>query len=139
MISAIDTSILLDIARPNPDFVDNAVKLVEQAGLDGPLIVCPVVHAELSAHFFSMELLDQFLTQLEIRLDAIQSSSTWKAGQAWLSYRQAGGKRDRIISDFLIGAHGTVQAGRLLTRDRGFYRKYFDSLVIVETPGDLKG
>jgi predicted nucleic acid-binding protein len=137
MISAIDTSILLDIARPNPDFVDNAVDLVEQAGQDGPLVVCPVVHAELSAQFPSMETLDQYLARLEIRLDPFQSLSTWKAGQAWLSYRRAGGTRDRIISDFLIGAHGTTQAGRLLTRDRGFYRKYFDTLVVVESPGDL--
>ena len=33
MISAVDTYILFDLAKPNPDFVDNAVDLLEQGTL----------------------------------------------------------------------------------------------------------
>lgn len=29
MISALDTNILLDLARPNPEFVDDAVELLD--------------------------------------------------------------------------------------------------------------
>jgi predicted nucleic acid-binding protein len=50
----------------------------------------------------------------------------------WRAYRSAGGSRQRIISDFLVGAHASVQASRLATRDRGFYRRYFDDLIVVE-------
>ena len=52
-------------------------------------------------------------------------------GIAWVQYKKAGGKRERILADFLIGAHAQIHADRLLTRDRGFYKKYFKHLKII--------
>ncbi len=137
MISAVDTNILLDLARPNPDFVDNAVDLLELGTLQGGLIVCPLVHAELAVHFSTFESLTQFLAKLQISPDPFSQETIWEAGKSWLRYRKAGGKRERIISDFLIGAHAENQAGQLLTRDRGFYRTYFPQLNVIETPDDF--
>jgi predicted nucleic acid-binding protein len=137
MISAVDTNILLDLARPNPDFVDNAIDLLAVANSQGAIVICPIVRAELSAHFNSVAMLDAFLAKLEITVDQLDETATWEAGQTWLQYRRAGGKRDRIITDFLIGAHAAHQTGRLLTRDRGFYRSYFPAMKVVETTTDL--
>ena len=44
---------------------------------------------------------------------------------------KAGGKRERILSDFLIGAHALHEEDWLLTRDRGFYHTYFSGLQIL--------
>jgi len=45
------------------------------------------------------------------------------------------GRRDRLIADFLVGAHALSRAERLLTRDRGFYRRYFENLSVLDPSG----
>jgi hypothetical protein len=50
---------------------------------------------------------------------------------AWKKYRNAGGRRDRVLADFFIGAQAQAKADRLLTRDRGFYKKYFRSVKLM--------
>lgn len=41
---------------------------------------------------------------------------------------------DHLGVRFLIGAHALRHADRLLSRDRGFYRRAFDGLTVIE-PG----
>ena len=132
MSTAVDTNVLLDVLRPNPDFVERWIKLLEDSARAGPIVMCDLVYAELAASCASRVDLDAFLQDNLIRSDAPSSAALFVAGRAWRAYRTAGGTRQRIISDFLIGAHAQVQASRLATRDRGFYRRYFEDLIVVE-------
>ncbi len=132
MITAVDTNSLLDVLTDDPRHADTSAGLIEQAAEAGALIICEIVYAELSPRFSSQAQLDSVLGKLGIEMVSTAKATLYLAGQQWRKYRASGGPRTRILADFLIGAHGTVQADRLLTRDRGFYRRYFPKLNLME-------
>jgi predicted nucleic acid-binding protein len=132
MITAIDTNVLLDILIPDQAFYDASVNLLEQAAAEGSLVVCDIVYAELCIHFNAQDECDAFLDGSEISVESLLRESHFLASRAWRMYRRQGGQRTRILSDFFIGAHAELQANRLLSRDRGFHRRLFPSLTILD-------
>ena len=132
MITAVDTNILLDILVPNEDFCDASAAALEDAAAAGSLVICDIVYAELCVHFEAKQTCDEFLDDNEIRVQSLVREANFHASRIWRKYRGQGGKRDRILADFLIGAHAKIQAGRLLSRDRGFYRRLFPSLNLLD-------
>jgi len=131
MITAIDTNILLDILVPNEKFYETSAGLLQESAT-GSLVICDIVYAELCIHFAHQHDCDDFLESNEIRVQALTREAHFLASRAWRAYRHQGGKRTRILADFLIGAHAQLQATRLLSRDRGFYRGLFPKLTLVD-------
>lgn len=131
MITAVDTNLLLDIFLPDKTFVDSSANLLKKAFDQGGLVICDIVYAELVPQFNRRPLLDSTLEALNISLSPLDHESAFLAGEKWGLYKKKGGKRDRIITDFLIGAHAQKKADRFLTRDRGFYKSYFPDLVML--------
>jgi len=123
--------ILLDIFFPDKTFASESARLLKIAYDDGALNICDIVYAELVPQFRKRSLLDETLTKLSVSLSPVDSEIAFLAGEKWGIYRRSGGKRERIITDFLIGAHALLKADRFLTRDRGFYRSYFPDLQIL--------
>jgi predicted nucleic acid-binding protein len=132
MITAVDTNILLDILLPNEKFFVRSQKALETAAAAGALVICDLVYAELCVHFESQAVCDDFLSDATIHTEALSRPASFLASRVWRRYRQQGGPRQRILADFLIGAHAQVQASRLLSRDRGFYRRMFPALHLME-------
>jgi predicted nucleic acid-binding protein len=135
VITAVDTSVLLDVFGADREFGPRSADALRGCLAEGGLIACEVVWAETAASFATTTAAEEALTGLRIGFSALNDSIALAVGQAWRAYRQAGGIRERVVADFLIGAHALDRADRLLTRDRGFYRSYFAGLPIVD-PGD---
>ena len=131
MITAIDTNILLDIFLPDPIFGEKSLSSLEKAFEKGAIVICNIVYAELVPQFNDKLLLDSTLKKLNIDIIPLNNEASFLAGTNWLTYRKNKKGRTRIIADFLIGAFACVQADRFLTRDRGFYRKYFSEIQLL--------
>ncbi len=95
-------------------------------------MVSDIVYAETCTHFETQRECDAFFAENEIRLQSLSREAHFLASRAWRTYRQQGGKRSRIVADFMIGAHAKSQASCLLSRDRGFYHKLFPSLDLKD-------
>ena len=130
MITFVDTNVLLDVFLPDPQWGEKSSHALDQAYTDGSLVVNEIIYAELAPQFPEKKLLDETLKTLGIRVVILDLESAYAAGTKWKKHLEAGGKRDRVLADFLIGAHAEKIAERLLTRDRGFYKKYFTTLNI---------
>ena len=95
---------------------------------DGAIVICEIVYAELAPAFPNRATLDRVLREINAATSPIDTQIAYEAGSRWQRYRQAGGPRKRIITDFLIGAHAISVAESFLTRDRGFFASYFPEL-----------
>lgn len=132
MITAVDTNVILDVLSDDPAFASGSSRAMRDSLRDGALLACDIVWAEVGAWYPDPDDLSTVMDEFRIRFAAIDPEVAAAAGRVWSTYRSQGAGRDRLLPDFLIGAHAWMRADRFLTRDRGFYRDSFKRLRIVD-------
>ena len=131
MISALDSSVILDVLTANPAYADASESVLRQAATDGKLIICECVLAEICPALKDTHAVLEFLADWQIEFVPSSAESALLAGHHFARYLARGGRSGRIVADFLIGAHAQTHADRLLARDRGYLRDYFDKLTVI--------
>lgn len=114
--TVVDSSVLLDVFTADPEWGDWSQAHLTQAAQRGALILNAVVIAEIAPRFDRVETLHSALPSMTV-IEEIPLAAAFLAGHAHTGYRQAGGLRQAILPDFLIGAHAAVTGRPLLTRD----------------------
>jgi predicted nucleic acid-binding protein len=138
MITAVDSSVLLDVLCDDPVHADSSSAALYTAMGEGRLIVCECVLAEIRPALSEPDL-RTFLKDWHLDFVPATIESAMLAGKHFDHYLKRGGREGRVMPDFLIGAHAQLHAQRLLARDRGYLRDYFKSLklFIPEKPKTL--
>lgn len=127
----VDSNILLDIATNDPNWSDWSGRALSECAEHSALVINPIVYAEVSAGYTTIEALDAALPSALYRREPLPWEGGFLAGKCFVLYRRRGGLRHSPLPDFYIGAHAATGNLALLTRDATRYRTYFPKLEIL--------
>jgi predicted nucleic acid-binding protein len=127
----VDACVILDLTTDDPKWADWSAEAISAAADAGPLIINPIIYAEISVDFGSIEDLDELIEDADLRREPLPFEAGFLAGKAYVNYRRRGGTRRSPLADFYIGAHAAIAGHRLLTRDSDRYRSYFPAVQLI--------
>jgi predicted nucleic acid-binding protein len=126
----IDSSVLLDVFTEDPRWGVWSEAHLRKAAQSGAIVLNAVVLAEIAPRFSRVETLRSALPSMAV-IEEIPSAAAFLAGHAHADYRRAGGTREAILPDFLIGAHAAVTGRPLLTRDPGRVATHIPGATLI--------
>lgn len=131
MITLVDSNVILDLVTNDAKWGAWSAQALSRAADESRLAINPLIFAEISIGFATVEELERLLPAEEFERLELPYEAAFLAGKAFLSYRRRGGRRSAPLADFYIGAHAAVGGLRLLTRDRRRYRTYFPTVELI--------
>jgi predicted nucleic acid-binding protein len=126
-----DTNVLLDIATEDANWLGWSERQFRAAAAQGPILINPIIYAELAPAFATQPDLDGWLDATLFQRLPLPYAAGWLAAQAFVKYRRAGGTRSSPLPDFYIGAHAEAEGLTLATRDALRYRTYFPNVALI--------
>ena len=127
----VDTNVLVDVLEDDPQWADWSIGQLRAQSKIHRLAINPIIYAELSLTFLTVEALDETIANLGLVMIEMPRPALFLAGKAFVRYRRQGGTKSNVLGDFFIGAHAAVSGHAVLTRDTRRYASYFPSVVLV--------
>lgn len=130
-VTLVDSDVLLDVVADDSRWAERSADALATAADSGPLVINPLIYAEVSLAFDRIEDLDDALPQTDITRVPLPWAAGFLAGKALEQHRRRGAPRSALLVDFYVGAHAAVDGLRLLTREPSLYRLYFPTVDII--------
>ena len=127
----VGTNVLVDVVQDDPQWANWSISQMRAQASIHQLAINPVIYAEISLSFSTLEALDSVVATLALELRQIPRPALFLAAKAYAKYRKRGGTRLQVLPDFFIGAHAAVERWPLLTRDASRFRTYFPTLEVL--------
>jgi predicted nucleic acid-binding protein len=127
----VDSNVLLDVMTEDPQWLEWSSHALARCADASILVINPVVYAEVSIRFATIEELEDALPKSVFERRDIPWEAAFLAGKCFVKYRRAGGRKTAPLPDFFIGAHAAVEKLDLLTRDNTRYRAYFPTVRLI--------
>jgi predicted nucleic acid-binding protein len=127
----VDTNVVVDVWQRNAEWHPWSRAQLRAQSQVHELVINPIIYAELSLNYESIDTLDVGVADLKLRLLDLPRAALFLAGHAFRKYRRAGGGKSGVLPDFFIGAHAAVLGCAILTRDAARYRAYFPTVELL--------
>lgn len=127
----VDTNVLLDLRDCDARWEPWSARAVAIARLDGAVVTSTITIGELATRGGELVDLQDLCATFGVQPLPLSVEAGYRAGKAQRDYRQRGGKRDKLLADFLIGGQASAIGAQLLTRDPRVYRTYFPELTLI--------
>ncbi len=128
---ALDSSVVIDVLTADGIYGESSSAALSGALAHDDVVVCEAVVAEVQLLLDAAGNVMETLNGLGIRFLPINQQAGVRAGFMNRRFRDRGGRRERVVADFLIGAHALMQCNSLITRDAGFFRDYYKGLKVI--------
>lgn len=130
----VDSNIWIDLIQEDPVWLDWSLAQVQRVRSQQRAVINPVIYAELAPTYDDPAALDKFLSMAKATMKPLSRAAAYKAGRAFLSYRQKRGTKTGVLPDFFIGAQAQTEGWTILTRDVARYATYFPGVKLI-SPG----
>lgn len=117
MARLLDANVLLNIIPADPVWLDWSTEGFRAAAKEGQVLLNPVIYADLAPAFDSQAALDRWLRPTIFNRLRLPFEAGYRAGQAFVAYRERGGAQRSPLPDFYLDARAKFAGHTLVTRD----------------------
>ena len=132
----VDTNVVIDLLEGDARWSAWARDVLLLALDRDDVSASAIVIGEIASRFDDAAAAVEALRDFQIAVESFGPEPSYRAGLTHVAYRRAGGGRERILADFMIGAHAVDRRADLLTRDIRRYRAYFPNLPLITPETD---
>jgi predicted nucleic acid-binding protein len=110
--------VLLDVITGDEQWADWSAEQIAAALDAGRVVINPVVYAEVSVGYETVEELDELLPASDYEREPLPYLAGFAAGKAFVRYRRGGGDKRSPMPDFYVSAKATNRNRGPVSTDR---------------------